>query len=326
MADHKHSQPRIRVFNRSYVANPTAWNPSHISQGTTTPGRASSFRASLLRQRHKRKHPDFISRDPNTKRLRQESNTFQSPRFDQNVRVNPNPRIPFGNPSGINPALAARLRTRVGMSFTMRRRKRRRTGVKNIARLALSKVRRLEKKIEVKSHFIALVAIVNVGSTIATGADIRALHLIAQGDGIGDRDANKIHAFFLNMKIHWVGLPASVNDIWRIIILRDSQQIADTVPAITDVLQEETSLSLKNFTNRRRFKILFDQMFNGGTDTAILQTWLLNVSIKLNFRIGFGGAASTTITENGLYMITISGGTTNRPSVSHTSRLFYNDG
>ncbi len=191
----------------------------------------------------------------------------------------------------------------------------------SIARKALSKVRKLEKKQEVKMFDINLTTIVTIG----TAGDIRSLALIAQGDGRDARDGNAISPFFLNLKYQWQGVAASTLDMYRTLIVRDLRQIASTVPAVLDVLQEAHPLSQLRFDTRKRFKILYDMTYTAPNDATVALSYSASVKMQLKKTMTFSGAASTTIETNGLFMINLSNLAANQPQFRFTSRTFYND-
>jgi len=190
-----------------------------------------------------------------------------------------------------------------------------------MAKKALSKVRKLERKQEVKSFDITLTTIVDV----STVGDVRNLALITQGDARVERDGNSIAPFFLKIRYHWFGVAADTFGVFRTIIFRDKRQIDTTVPAVLDVLTQGHPLSQTNYTHRNRFKILFDQTFTNANDAAIIQNYSGVINIKLNLKMAWSGAATTAINQNGLYMINITNLAAAQPDFLFTSRLFFND-
>ncbi len=217
--------------------------------------------------------------------------------------------------------------TKPGKYLSMSRRRKRYYGRKryggasSIARKALSKVRKLERKQEVKFHSIVVTTIANVSTT----GDVRSLALIAQGDSRTSRDGNKISPFFLSMRINWIGAVASTADVYRTIIFRDMRQASTVVPTVLTVLSSGTPLSQVNVATHGRWKILYDRTFTSINDAALRAQFSDVIRIKLNKRMGFRGAATTDINENGLFMINITNLAANLPSVVFSSRMFFND-
>ena len=213
------------------------------------------------------------------------------------------------------------------ISSTMSRRrsrKRRRNGNSSsmhVAKRALKKVKRLERKQEVKIYDIVLTTIAAVDTT----GDTRSMSSIAQGDFVSSRDGEKISPFFFQLRINWQGIAAGVDEVYRTIIFQDRRQVLGAIPAVLDVLLEGNPLSLFNKQNRGRFKILYDETFTGISDTALRQSHISLVSRKMSGPIQWNGSSSTAWTKNGLFMINISNATANKPAVTFTFRLFYND-
>ncbi len=203
-------------------------------------------------------------------------------------------------------------------------RKRRRVGsasASSTAKLALSKVRRMERKQEVKVFDVLVNAIAGVGST----GDIRSLALMSQGNLVSQRQGDSIAPFFLKVRLSWAGVAASTIDVYRTIIFRDMRQVVSTVPTVSQVLSSNSPLSQFNVINRTRFKILFDRTFTIHNDVGILPVFVAIMNIKLRLSMSFSGAATTSIKKNGLFMLNISNVGANEPTVTFGSRLLYND-
>ncbi len=232
------------------------------------------------------------------------------------------PFWPFGSvaPStAASPALSAR--TRSNMSFT-RKRKRRRKSTHVIAKQALSRVRKLERKVEVKMFDIIFTTIADVSTTGA----VTHLAAVGSGDDTNDRDGLRIAPFFVKIRYHWEGAAASTKDVYRTIIFRDNRQVASTTPAVLDVLVQLSPLSQFNVSNRGRFKILWDNMWTNANDTAILQNFAGVMNIRLVKQMGWSDGSGGNVNMNGLYMLNITNLTvSNLAQFRFTSRMFFND-
>lgn len=213
------------------------------------------------------------------------------------------------------------LRVRAGMSRRPFKRRKRKRGSMPIAKLALSKVRRLERKIEQKSFDILQTTIGAVGSA----GDIRNLALIIQGDSRNHRDGNAISPFFLSMRYHWLGTTADNTGVFRTIIFRDMRQVLGAIPVVLDILTEATPLSQWNYSFRGRFKILYDRTWTQSNDTAIRTNYNDVIRIRLTRKMTWNSGVSTALVSNGLFMINITNLPANEPSFTFTSRLHYND-
>lgn len=197
----------------------------------------------------------------------------------------------------------------------------RRRSDSSAGRLALAKVRKLERKQEVKIHDIA----VNTLANVSNAGLIRDLALIAQGNTLDARDGDFIAPFLLNIRMNWTGDAAATTGVYRTIVLRDKQQEATVTPSVANVLASTSPLAQFNLLNRNRFKILYDRTFTGVNDAAIRQSWVQIIRLKLTLPMQFRGAATTDIQKNGLYMIVIFNNNANMPDVTFSTRLFYND-
>lgn len=205
-----------------------------------------------------------------------------------------------------------------------RKRKKRRYGSHNamhVAKTALSKVRKLERKQEVKFFDNAVTNIATVNST----GDIRSLALIGEGNAVNSRDGEKISPFFLKLRLNWQGVTGGTTDIYRTIVFRDLRQIEGGTPAVSDILRDTSPVSQFNTDTRGRWKILYDETFTSANDSAIRLNFVTIVNVKLTLPMTFADGLATSISKNGLYMINISNLAANLPAINYSTRLFYND-
>ncbi len=209
-------------------------------------------------------------------------------------------------------------RTRRSMSYSRFGRKRRRVTVSsNLSR----RVKKLERNQEVKMFDLPVTVISNVGAA----GDIRNLAVVVEGDGNSNRDGLRIAPFYLTLNYQWLGKILAIQEIYRTIILIDKRQVASTIPAVTDVLQQANALSQYNIANKGRFKILFDQSYGQASDATIANSVVGNIKRKLSMPMGFAAATGTSQTLNGLYLLNISNTTANLPDFGFSSRVFFND-
>ncbi len=193
---------------------------------------------------------------------------------------------------------------------------------RSAGKLALTKIRRLERKVERKNFEIPLTTVPSVGRAGA----VQPLAEIVQGVGLAQRNGVSVAPTHLKINIQWIGVAASVNDVYRVIIFRDTKQVNSTTPAVTAVLRAARVMSLYAINHRSRFKILFDECFTAPGSTPVVQSWVLKLNLKLNKIMAFTTNLGTSIDKNGLYMLLISNLlTTDRPAVDFTSRCFFTD-
>jgi len=207
-------------------------------------------------------------------------------------------------------------------------RRRRRSGFKRrytknpstTARLALSKVRKLEKKRDVKmwdSNGV-IMAVTVVG-------DIRSLADIAQGDAFNKRDGDHVFPFRLKVNAQWTGQTLATIEIYRTIIFIDKLQVSAAIPAVLDVLSDSSPLSMLRASTRTRFKILFDQTYTGTSDSLSRQSYVALVDVRLSMKLSFAGTGATSWNKNGIFMLNISNTSGNDPDIYFRTRLLYND-
>ncbi len=222
---------------------------------------------------------------------------------------------------GISTRLSSMPHTRRGISFSFRKRGRKRKRVgSSIAKLALKKVRKLERKLEVKTVEFPITTLANIANT----GVISNFTLIAQGDDSGLRDGLKITPFELKINFQWLGDAASVDDIYRTIIFRDMRQVDSVVPTVPNVLAENHPLARFTLVNRTRWNILYDETFTSSNDAAVRLCFVRLLRIKLKGQMIYTGAANTTISKNGLYMLNVAS-VNSLPNFVFNARLKYND-
>ncbi len=246
--------------------------------------------------------------------------------FNRPFRLRQSTRLTGGTISEANPAIPSKsvvFMSSRGLRFArskglQRRLKRRRVGA---GVLALKKVRKLERKVEVKLIDLNVQTIANVSTT----GDVRNIALVSGGDLINQRDGNSIAPFFLQMNMNWTGIIAGQNQIMRTIIFRDKRQVKNTVPALSDVLTSGHPLALFSFTNRTRWKILFDRTWTASEATADAFMAIARMSAKLSLLMRWNSGTNTTLEANGLFMLNVTNVTSNLPSFIFSSRMMYND-
>lgn len=151
------------------------------------------------------------------------------------------------------------------------------------------------------------------------------LHLtnIVQGDSDNNRTGNSI--FLKSIFIRMVAtLHASASSTFvRVILFKDTQQVGDTSPAVTDVLETASYLSPLSSSSGGRFSVLKDVLFN--INDVSRDVHILKWYVKQQLHVRYNGTASTDIQKNGLYVLFISSEATNSPSLPYNIRLSYHD-
>jgi hypothetical protein len=161
------------------------------------------------------------------------------------------------------------------------------------------------------------------GTPSTTGAVV-GHSLIAQGDGVSDRNGISIKAVGINQVLHFAANASATQTFVRNILFIDLNQ-AGTAPTVADVLETSTTLSQLNKVNLNRFVVLDDRTVSldtaGGTTTLHSKVFAHTWHIKY-----LDGTANQTGQGIGnVYVLQISDQVTNTPSVKVSTRLFYVD-
>lgn len=149
-------------------------------------------------------------------------------------------------------------------------------------------------------------------------------HLSAIADGIteNERVGLSIKSVALNVKGSANLHVSATSTYLRAIYFVDLQQVSDTSPGVTDVLQSASVNSFLNPDTFGRFKILSDRRYKLNTDQPNV---LHSLNKKLNHHIRFNGTLGSDIQKGGLYLLTISSEAANTPTYSTQCRVRYYD-
>lgn len=181
-----------------------------------------------------------------------------------------------------------------------------------LASKVLSQLRKM--KPEVKFHDAGVDSENGSGTSI-----IIPCHQVAQGVDETERVGNKITATGLYVRAVLAAdmTPASNPQGYRVLILRDNQQVGDTDPTMAEVLAAPGAYPLTtplSKANMGRFTILHDQtllaadviptnVISSVNDVPLIQTvYHFQKYVKLNHEIRFNGALSTDINKGGVYV------------------------
>jgi len=188
------------------------------------------------------------------------------------------------------------------------------------------KVVRLERlvkglKPEIKFTDISL-ASNNISS--ANGAVIHMTQ-IAQGAAINQRISENVLVKHVEMHMEistGTGVALSTNDnpSYRVYIVQDKQQVADTSPAVIDFVDQPSLpvTQLTQVTEQKRFRILYDSgpqmVYTGSLGAAAVNLpsseAVMMCKFHLHFKrsylsipVEFNGTATTDIQKNGIYFM-----------------------
>lgn len=165
--------------------------------------------------------------------------------------------------------------------------------------------------------------IATTSASINTTGSVIHLTNIAQGDTDNARTGNSILARKMLLRMQFYQNAAAVNTTFKVILLMDKQQVSDTGPAVTDILDAASTLSPLNSNTVGRFNILGSWLFHTSTDrdTVVEKTFFKD----LRTHIRWNGTTASDIQKNGVYLMLISDQATNVPTVFYNWRLSYHD-
>lgn len=189
----------------------------------------------------------------------------------------------------------------------------------DLALKAFKGVKRIRKLINVERKVSDTVST----TAMSTTPVVLSLNQILQGDGPEQREGNSIKPQSLLVSASSHPSASAGSTECRLLIVRDLQQVADTSPALLDVLDSVDIISMRNEANRGRFNILFDSKWS--TNNTAMDTKVISTSMPMHGHIRFNGSAITDIQKNGLYVMYFSNHASLVPTMDFKARLYYTD-
>lgn len=157
---------------------------------------------------------------------------------------------------------------------------------------------------------------------------------IAQGVGTQQRVGNKILPVYLTWTMEAQNIAQNEPHMLRMMIYRDTQQVGDNTPGVTEVLDNANLLtvsapfSLLNTANAGRFRILYNRMFRLEDRDSGEATKHLKGTLKLRPNVvQYNGSTAGDIERNGLYILWITNANPddNAVTINGSIRLWYTD-
>lgn len=182
--------------------------------------------------------------------------------------------------------------------------------VSDVANAAWSGVQYIKKLVNSEKHHAD---VTSIGTITATTGLVVEMNLIGTGDTISTRTGNSILVTGIHFRAHLTLHTSNVNTMFRLIVVQDKQQIADTKPAWADLLEDDDAPnSMYDLAVLGRFKILKDEFFtmNAADSTSRAIDWKL----PLETHVRYNGSASTDVQKNGIYVAILHNEPTNLPS------------
>lgn len=154
------------------------------------------------------------------------------------------------------------------------------------------------------------------------------IHLtnIGQGDDDGQRTGNSIFVRGVSIRGTLSKNSSSTDSRVRLMLVIDKQQVGDTNPAVSDILDSTgTSLSVYSFLNDTtvgRFTILKSRMYALTEDTPTIN---VNWHFNLRHHVRYNGPLASDVQRGGIYLVGISNEATNAVSFARAIRVSYHD-
>lgn len=145
-------------------------------------------------------------------------------------------------------------------------------------------------------------------TSISVGMDdagsITHLTGIAQGNDITNRSGNSVKGVYLGLRLSSTANTAA-KQTYRIMVIKDNQQLTDTAPSIADVLDTTTPTSFLAPGILGRFSVLYDKIYSVQNDGA-QGGKNHKIDLNLNHHVRYNGATANDIQKGGLYLILLS--------------------
>lgn len=197
-----------------------------------------------------------------------------------------------------------------------------RYSVKDLASYAYAGVKQLKRLVNVEKKKFDQ----TIDTTVSSTGTVLPLSNVAQGDTDQSRDGSSIKPLYLYGKTRMTLYNAGGDTNLRVMVFQDNQQVSDTSPSISDVLDGSYALDFTmcplNNNTVGRYSILMDKNYTLYTDKPILVS---EIKLTLTGHIRYNGANGTDIQKNGLYILLVSNQATEVPTFQFAPRLTYTD-
>lgn len=165
-------------------------------------------------------------------------------------------------------------------------------------------------------------------SSTSTSGNVILFNGIAQGDSDQTRDGNSVLMKSWLLRGNIVSNASAVSTRVRLVFFMDKQQIGDTAPSQSDILDPDLNQLVAPLNNQTvgRFTILADKRFS---INQMVASQSVSREFSFFFNLGkharFNGTTGADIQKNGIYMLVVHDQSTNVPNILYSSRLKYVD-
>nr|QGF19358.1 hypothetical protein [Antarctic circular DNA molecule] len=165
-----------------------------------------------------------------------------------------------------------------------------------------------------------------VSATISSTGFLTNLTAIAIGDSSATRTGNSILAKSINYRFKLeINSVVSGSTSVVVMLVQDTQQVADTNPIIADILQTVNPQSLLNLNTAGRFKVISRKNYFLSPSSGGKGAYEVSGFHKMYSHIRYNGATTSDTQKNGIYLLAISSEAVNVPTITGTYRLAYHD-
>lgn len=173
----------------------------------------------------------------------------------------------------------------------------------------------------VNSELFKLTLTSSITPDSATGSYVH-LTYIPQGDDDNTRSGNSIFLRYIFARCTYVQNASATNTFIRQMLICDTQQVADTAPSISGILQSVDVLAPLNADNVGRYKVLSDTLIVLNSNTP---STFRKLKKSMRHHVRYNGTAATDIQKGGIYVFWLSNQATNTPTVNYNFRMSYHD-
>lgn len=170
--------------------------------------------------------------------------------------------------------------------------------------------------------------------TVTTAGSVFILNSIGTGTDFNQRIGRVINLEAIRLRFAITPTPTfdMIDQRMRVILVLDKQSNSLVSTLISEVLETISTFSNENYSNRLRFVILKDWVYQLGRLTVA--NGLISSStyacedmyMRLNIPAIYGSTSGLVAPESGaLYLMCISSGASLNPAFSFTSRVYFND-
>lgn len=222
---------------------------------------------------------------------------------------------------GKSPAYWAKRRSKAGGNFVKNGlRTAMDPSVGNLARLAWSGVKGLRALVNAEKHFTDYSGAGLIAYSTGQVIDLTA---ISQGDTINNRTGNSVLVNNVSNRLFYTKDVNATNTLIKVMLVLDTQQIADTAVTASSILESVDPLSPLNRQNLGRYKILATRNVSLHSSKTMAKVNIFRKFKKHHYR--YNGTASTDIQKGGLYLVSVHNEPTNLPSIGFNSTVAYYD-